>query len=345
MSEPLFEQCFCVLLKAPMALEEIVRGLQGYTLEVGSGPAEVLFPDAFDPTVISKPDLDARPFVLAEKWLTVSYPKWAGSRVVIDVVNEPWDDTLGDPDQDARRYLARTLGALGGHCYPGALERAIKQLHANQKESGRAQEHQAYVRLRLLAPWDGEGAGPDPKARDWYGELEFMSWMVLTLLDMPGAVAYLNPAAELIIDRDGMARTLEQCQKREVRPLALWVNRREFDHGQRWWLLDTLGNGQLGLPDLEVFMKGERPSAWVPGFMTDVSQHMYGNREPIEDKDLVTDAIGNVWQASNHEASLGPPSRRVVMFKLVGGGDRAVKAGEEEGTSRRGENASGEGGA
>ncbi len=301
-----------------VGLDRIAEGLQGYKPEMGGLTAEELFPGVFGAEMGANAELDPRALVLERMWLSVPYLKWPGSRVVIDVVNEAWEDAFGQPEKDARRYLAWTFGAHGAHCHPGVLERALKQVPERRKDWGQAERHSAYIRVRLMRPhWD-EGVEGETGTRDRFGELSFLSWIVVTLLDLPGAVAYFNPAAEMLLERETMVRALENSRMHERQPLALWVNRREQKLGSRWWLVDTIGNGQLGQPDLEAFYQGETAMAGVSGFLFDVSTHLCRNERHLADHDTVTDAVGNVWHASNHESSLGLPTRPVVTFKDAG---------------------------
>jgi hypothetical protein len=260
-------------------------------------------------------------FVLQDRWLSVSYPKVPGSRVVIDVVHESWDDAQGDPEKDAMRYLAWTLGALGGYCHPGGFGRAIRPGGGRRRDWGHIQEHAGYVRVRLLMPVGDERADAGRDVRDLHGELEFMSWLVVTLLDLPGTMTYFNPAAEILMDREAMARHLERVNSRDRHPMPLWVNRREIELGSGWRLVDTLGNGQLGLPDLGAFFKGERSATMLLDFINEMSHHMYASGQRLGDDDTVSDTLGHVWRVSKHEASLGAPARPVVTLKLVGSND------------------------
>jgi hypothetical protein len=316
-SEPLFEQCFCVLLGEALTLERVAQGLRGYQVEIGGLTHEELFPGVFGSEMAETAELDPRALVLEERWLSVPYLRWAGSRVVIDVVNEAWHDAFGEPEKDARRYLAWTFGAHGAHCHPGVMERALKQTPERRRDWRQAQKHVGYIRVRLVKPSWGEGMD-DESSRDRFGELSFLSWMVVTLLDLPGAVACFNPAAEMLLERESMVRALEHARTRERQPLSIWLNRREQKLANHWWLIDTVGNSQLGHPDLEAFYQNEQAMPGMSGFLFDVATHLCANGRQLTDDDMVTDAVGNAWQASNHESSLGMPTRRVVTFKVAG---------------------------
>src|SRR5579862_3035689 len=68
--------------------------------------------------------------------------------VIVDVVNQPWPDGMGDAKTDVMTFGAWSMGQFGPFAFPGGLARARQ--HAWSWQPGRTvpEGHRGFVRFR-----------------------------------------------------------------------------------------------------------------------------------------------------------------------------------------------------
>src|SRR5262245_20796090 len=81
--------------------------------------------------------------------LVVVYLPEDNGYAAVDVVNQRWPDTMGDPKTDSKTFAAWSMGHFGPLTFPGNLARAAE--HAWAWEGGRAMPgaHRGFIRIRL----------------------------------------------------------------------------------------------------------------------------------------------------------------------------------------------------
>jgi hypothetical protein len=84
----------------------------------------------------------------------------------------------------------------------------------------------------------------------------FLSRMVVALLTAPGAICYFNPNGEVLRDLPSFRELWDACTEQDGIPLALWMNIRFYNLNEGLGFMDTVGNAQLDVRDVEaVFPK------------------------------------------------------------------------------------------
>jgi hypothetical protein len=154
-----------------------------------------------------------------------------------------------------------------------------------------------------------------PDDYDAIGEMTFLTRAVTAVLEMPQAICYFNPGGEVIRDQHGLRSGLNHAWNHQLPPLDMWTNVRIYRADQEWSLMDTVGNGQFDVPDLEAVFENEKyePSE-IEGFLRSASLYMLRGDEEIEDGDIA-DGPGDVsWRAMECDDALSDPPRPTIRW-------------------------------
>jgi Domain of unknown function (DUF4261) len=301
MAKGLFTQGICVLLREPVAIAELENRLQSLGF---AGRHESLDDDEAPQTLV----YDYRPEV--------------NGHLLVTPASGKWPDDMGDPDESPERFIAWSLGQLGPLAFPGCLQRAGEQSWGWEEGSEQIQEHRAHIRLLIsyvLGVDDPEDVDDDrPLVPDDYNaldELNFLMRAVSLLLEMPQAICYFNPGGEVLRDDDGLRRGLNHAWNHNHPPLDMWTNVRLFRATDTWSLMDTVGNGQFDLPDLEaIYRTNQYEPAQIEGFLRNASQYMLNEEAEIEDGDTADGPGDVIWRAMECFDALSDPPRPTIRW-------------------------------
>lgn len=248
----------------------------------------------------------------------IPYRAEVNGSVTVDVVNHPWPDTMGDPKSDPMTFGAWSMGFFGPFAFPGGLERAIQ--HAWGWEAGRdvAPRHRGFIRIR--SSYVG-GAAQDapclPKDYDAIDEMGFISRLVIALGRAPGVLCCFNPNGEVLRDPSGFASTWDAATKQQKVPLLLWMNVRLFNLDRVFGLMDTVGNAQLDVRDIEVIYPVKR---YDPGtidyYMRNVTHYLRDLGREIQTGEAI-DGPGESnlsWTAEACDQGIAAPPRPVLRL-------------------------------
>lgn len=301
MAKGLFTQGMCVLLRQPISIATLQERLKGFTLV---GQHESMDDEDAPQTLV----YDFRPEVSGHLLVTPASGKWP--------------DDMGDPDESPERFVAWSLGQFAPLAFPGCLQRAGEQSWGWEEGGDQIHEHQAHVRLLIsyvLGVDEPEEEDEDvplvPDDYDPLGELNFLTKAVEALLEIPEAICYFNPGGEVLRDEGSLRRGLNYAWSHDLPPLDMWTNVRLFKATESWSLMDTVGNGQLDLPDLEAIYDSERfEPGEIEGFLRSASLYMMQADEEVEDGDTA-DGPGELnWSAMECVDALSDPPRPTIRW-------------------------------
>lgn len=295
----MFHQCICLLADERLTIQQLLHALES----AGARSIQT------DPLLLIGPALPSvmNPWVLAKEWIEIPLPNASHGKVVIDLVDHVWPDDLSYPAGNTAAYEAWNVGAFGPCALSGAMARAVAKLAARQADPD-TDDHSRFVRFRLYL---GDPSAP----RDPVSELEFMTWLCVSAMGIPGAGRCFNPGAETLSDRATLACGLEFGQSKSRPLMNLWVDHRTVDVGGNWKLRDTRGNPQLGLPEIEALYRADASTRSPESILNYLSQRMLSGQLSVEDDTFVADEFGQLWHCIQHESSLAAPNRPVVTFK------------------------------
>lgn len=300
MPRGIYTQTTCILLCEEVAWEQLRPALAEYTIrkEIAEGSDWPFGGPAYI--------LDYRPD--------------QNGYVAVDIVNRPWPDGMGDPKREATIFGAWTMGMFGPQTYPGGLERAMQQCWAWEQGKVLPARHSGFIRVRSSYAFGADENAPLwPDDYDAEQDLEFVTQVARALLALPQAQCYFNPGGEVLRDQAMVEESLEYGRDHELPPLELWSNVRLFNIDENWSLMDTVGNGQLDVVDIEAAFDRRYDPGEVDGFLRNVTLYLLTNGAVIQDKDTM-DGPGNIrWQARHFENGLCDPPRRVICFVPVDG--------------------------
>ena len=296
MPKGMFTQGVCVLLERPVSLDEVEPALSGYDVRGrrdGSGE-----------------------WAFGGPSLIVAYQPETNGLVCVDIVDRPWPDHMGDAKTESITFGAWAMGHFGPFAYPRGLERSAQQCWGWEPGRSIAERHNAFLRIRSSYVFGALDDTPVmPSDYDPLPELEFVTRLASSLLDVPGALCYFNPNGEMLLDQDSLRETLNYAWSNGLPPLDAWSNVRMFNVNEEWSLMDTVGNGQLDIPDTEACFHSESfDFNEVANFLRNVSLYVLRHGEVFSDGDTMDGPGGVHWEGRLFEAGISDPPRRVLRW-------------------------------
>jgi hypothetical protein len=290
----------CILLEEPISMAELEGCLKEFEIV---GRHESIEDDDSPETLV----MHYRPEVKGHLLVTPSTGLW------------PVD--MGDPDESPARFVAWSLGQFGPLAFPGCLERATEQSWGWEEGTEAASRHTSHVRFLISYVLGGEEEDDDadvplvPEDYDPMGEMKFLTRAVSAVLELPKAICYFNPGGEILRDENGLRQGLNYAWNHDLPPLDMWTNVRLFRASESWALMDTVGNGQLDLPDLEaVYDSDVYEPADVERFLRNASLYMLNTDDEVDEGDTA-DGPGEVtWNAMECDESLSDPPRPTIRW-------------------------------
>lgn len=301
MPKGLYSQTMCLLTDGSLTVEDVKRALRR-----GGYP-------------ILKEVSQQQDWCFGGVGVVIGYLPEINGLVSIDVVNKPWPDSMGNPKTDATTFGAWSMGQFGPFTFPDGLVRS-KQ-HAWVWEEGRAvaDSHQGFIRARMSYIFGGDAERKClPDNYDPIAELQFLSKLMLSLFETRGALCYFNPNGEVLLDQAGFSDVWNPCCEQSLLPLPLWSNIRFFNVNDDFALMDTVGNHQMDIPDIEaIFATDEYDPADVDYYLRNVTHYLLDTDREIHSGEAF-DGPGETnlsWVVDcREEAVVAPPRRAIRLF-------------------------------
>lgn len=258
--------------------------------------------------------------------VTVAFRPDVNGYVAVDVVNQPWPDGMGDKRVDSRTFAAWSTGFFGPFTFPGGLKRARQHNWSWKPASTIAMGHRGFIRIRMSYVFGAtdKDAPLWPQDCDPVAEMMFITRMALALLQAPGVICYFNPNGEVLRDRTSFIELWDRFSKLnesatgkdKTPPLPLWMNIRFGKLGEDLLFMDTVGNQQLQINDLEtIFRTGDYRPADVDFHLRNITDYLRRGAELKSGESI--DGPGDQdlsWTLETHGEGLLPPPRPVVRL-------------------------------
>lgn len=250
--------------------------------------------------------------------LFVPFRSEVNGHVAVDVVNHAWPDGMGIAESEATAFGAWSMGFFGPLTYPDGLVRARQHAWGWPAGQDVAERHRGFIRVRLSYTF---GAGDDapvfPAEYDPVEEMMFLSRAVLALFQAPGVLCYFNPNGEVLRDESSFRQVWDPCLSRQMLPLSLWMNVRFFNLDEFLAFMDTVGNGQLDVRDVEaMFPLAEYEPGDVDNYLRNVTHYLLGLEREMQTGEAI-DGPGETdlsWTIEVLDDGLAAPPRRVLRL-------------------------------
>ena len=248
--------------------------------------------------------------------LIITYRPDVNGYVNIDIVDRTWPDDMGDPQQDVDVFAAWSFGHFGPYAFPNNLQRAVDHNVAWEGSADAGARHKAFARVRLSYIFGAPGDAPVlPKEYDPMHELQFVISAARALLSLPGALALFNPNGEVLVDAAMLERAYAWAAENDLPALDIMANIRFFKINDDWALMDTVGNAQLDVPDLEAaFQPAKTDPNEVAALLRNITSYMLENGAVIEDGHTVDGPGGETWGVRAFSDGLSSPPRSVLCL-------------------------------
>jgi hypothetical protein len=159
--------------------------------------------------------------------------------------------------------------------------------------------------------------------------------VVSPLMELPGVICYFNPGGEVLRDATGLRQGLNHAWLHDFPPLDMWTNVRLYQATESWSLMDTVGNGQFDLPDMEaIFHADSYKASEVEEFLRNASLFSLREDNDFEEGDTADGPGGVVWMALECDEALADPPRPTIRWVPEDGneppGELLETGGDEE---------------
>lgn len=210
--------------------------------------------------------------------LVVAFLPDVNGYIAVDVVNQPWPDSMGNPKTDAMIFAAWTMGHFGPFAFPNSLARARQHAWAWQPAQTISEGHSGFIRLRTSYVFGANKDAPVmPAAYDPVAEMMFLSEVATALLKAPGVICYFNPNGEVLRDYASFRQVWDACSEQQTLPLLLWMNIRYYNLSEKLSFMDTVGNAQLEIRDVEaVFPTADYNPGDIDYYLRNVTHYLLG---------------------------------------------------------------------
>jgi hypothetical protein len=239
--------------------------------------------------------------------------------VSVDVVNQPWPDAMGSPKDDPITFAAWGMGHFGPFTFPGGLTRARQQSWAWQEGALISQSHLGFIRVRSSYVF---GCPKDalclPVNYDPTREILFLTRLTKALFEIKTVIGYFNPNGEVLECHSGFTDLWKQCIEQNLVPLPLWSNIRLYNLNSEFGFMDTVGNSQLDIRDVEaIFPRAKYSQRDVGRYLRNVSLYLLQvGRDLCSGESIDGPVEDNLsWVIESLEEGLVQPPRRV--FRLI----------------------------
>ena len=316
MPSGLFSQTVCFLLSQPISLDSIEALLTAARFSTkrtaGTGHwangenALIVSLDEAENAIGSETGDETSNEVESENDCKASRGQW-----VIDLFEHLWPDDMGHPEKTPEIFNAWSQGHFGRGTYPQSLVRAAQHSYFWAEAAERIPQHTAVLRIRAN---DADAPTSAENSARW-ATLDTAMQCVTALSQLDGVICYFNPSGEVVRPLDHVTELIAAAKENVIRPIDLWSNVRMYGIDSQWSLMDTIGNRQFNVSDIEaVFQSGRYNPNEVAAFLRNISFYFIETEKEVSDGDTF-DGPGNLhWIATQCEKPLAEPPRAIIRL-------------------------------
>lgn len=294
----LFTQAVCLLTDGSVSLPAIEQALRD---------------SVFEPQSRQGPDNGS---LFGGAALVVPFRPEMNGNALVDVVNAVWPDEMGDPKTDSATFAAWSMGGYGPFVYPGSFKRSMQHAWNSPECRELAPKHQGFVRFRITYALGAKDSDPvTPANTNAAEELQFLGLLVGAALDLPGVLCVFDPSGETLYTPRRFNDIRRQAMMASIPPLPLWANARIFRLSEAFSIMDTVGNEQLDVSDIEaVFPASEYDPREVSNYLRSVTLYLLARDHELQTGELI-DGPGDdaqSWTIERAPSGVMLPPRQVI---------------------------------
>lgn len=246
-------------------------------------------------------------------------PGGAPGELLVDLVDAPWPDAMGNAKDEPDLFAAWVMGGFGPFVFPGCLDRAARHATRWPEALSVAEGHGAFARVRASQVLGaGQHAPILPEGYDAIAEMTAVTEVAAAILGLDGALAYFDPNGEVLLGAAHVQRSRDHNAEAGLPALDLWANVRMFSVDGGWAFMDTIGMEQVAVTDQEAcFRPTDVDPNDVAPFLRELTLYLLERGAIIDDGHTV-DGPGGAWRAAKHERSLAPAPRGTVRWTREG---------------------------
>jgi len=250
--------------------------------------------------------------------LLISFRPEVNGYVLVDIVDKPWPDHMGDPEQKDMLFNAWSAGNFGPFAFPGNLNHAAQQSWLFEEGPNVAKEHKGFIRIRssYVVANAQEGTPYMPEDYNVKDEIIFVTKIAQKILQLHQTIGFFNPNGECLASDELVDNLMARYDQAGYIPLEIWTNVRVFNvpENKDWLLMDTVGMAQLDSVDHEaIFLRDSYDPSEVVVFLRNLSVYLL--KKPELDEDEALTGPGNVeWKSSVKKMSKSSPPRTVIRW-------------------------------
>ena len=302
MAKGMFSQGVCLLSDGSTTIENIKQALANHQM-----------------TVLKERSQDSQSNAwLGGDSLVIAYRPEVNGYLSIDLLNKPWPDHMGDPKREPDLFTAWSMGSFGPLAYPAGLERSRQHSWAWREGNAIAAKHETFIRLRLSYVFGADKDAPVlPKDNDPIDEMLFLNQVVVAIGDAPGILCYFNPNGEVLYDLPKFKSYFRESNPEDKLPLLLWSNVRHFNIDDSYSLMDTVGNEQLDIPDVEAIFPSDRFDPGRVGYyLRNVSHYLLETDRQLKAGEAIDGPDENnlTWTIDAADDAVTSPPRRSLRL-------------------------------
>lgn len=250
--------------------------------------------------------------------LLIEYKPETNGYLSVDIVDQQWPDEMGDPQTDAIIFGAWSMGYFGPFAFPGGLARAAEQAWIWPGGRVVSETHRGFIRLRISYVFGADPNAPVlPDDYDPVDELLFLNGALEQVLRIAGVLCYFNPNGEVLVNAAVLNEVRSACSEQGHLPLALWSNVRFYNLNESLGFMDTVGNGQLNVTDVEaIFPLAEFDPNHVANYLRNVTEYLLGLERELHSGEHIDGPgeTGLSWTTEAIENGINAPPRRVLRL-------------------------------
>lgn len=252
---------------------------------------------------------------ISNQSLVIPYRPEVNGFIAIDYVNKKWPDSMGSKDEPIL-FGAWSTGNFGPFTYPNCLKRSIEQAWTLSAEEKQNISYNGFIRIKISYVFGAnESATILPADYKPIDELIFLNKMVSHILLNNEESYFFNPNGEVLLPSGKFQESIKYSENNNIPALDVFSNVRLYRINERTTFMDSVGNHQLDIPDIEVINPKEKYNLNdISRFIRNTTYYMMINGLVLKDGHTIDGPNNEKWKIYNFENGICDPPRNTIRI-------------------------------